>query len=164
VADSRRINLSDPAIPESRQPYHAGFASARDAGPDLDRLVASIKRFSRRSVLRVLRDYEQAGHRVCAVGVIVGSLADPDRISSDHIRIHALEGRLYRTVVEDAVTMSGIPRSTWRERDLYELAAETLSQPEPSLRGILTALGRDVSGPWRVEQKAAALAAWLLLA
>src|SRR5262245_57686003 len=40
VIDSRRIELSDPAIPESRQPYHAGFGTARSAGADRARLVA----------------------------------------------------------------------------------------------------------------------------
>jgi hypothetical protein len=35
VADSRRVELSDPGIPESRQPYHAGFGKARDGGPEL---------------------------------------------------------------------------------------------------------------------------------
>jgi hypothetical protein len=30
VVDSRRVELSDPANPESRQPYHDGFATARD--------------------------------------------------------------------------------------------------------------------------------------
>jgi len=35
IVDSRRIELSDPAIPESRQPYHAGFGTAREAGPEL---------------------------------------------------------------------------------------------------------------------------------
>jgi hypothetical protein len=34
VVDSRRVDLNDPAnpaIPESRQPYHAGFTTARPA-------------------------------------------------------------------------------------------------------------------------------------
>jgi len=40
VVDSRRVDLSDPAIPESRQPYHAGFGTARDAGGERSRLLA----------------------------------------------------------------------------------------------------------------------------
>ena len=47
VADSRRVELSDPAIPESQQPYHAGFGTAREAGQDLTRLVAAVKGFGR---------------------------------------------------------------------------------------------------------------------
>src|SRR5262245_3917928 len=39
LAHSRRIDLSDPAIPDSRQPYHAGFGTARSTGADLTRLV-----------------------------------------------------------------------------------------------------------------------------
>jgi hypothetical protein len=39
-----------------------------------------------------------------------------------------------------------------------------LRQPESHIRGTVAALGRDIAGPWRAEQKAAAVAAWLVLA
>jgi hypothetical protein len=164
VVDSRRVDLSDPAIPESRQPYHAGFGTARDAGPERTRLIASVKRYGRHALIGVIRDYQNAGHRLRGVGVVVGSLIDPERIANDHIRIHALEGRLFRTVVENAAVVSRLRVKIWRERDLYALAAAAFHQPEPSLRGALVVLGRTVAGPWRAEQKAAALAAWLVLA
>jgi hypothetical protein len=73
VLEARRLDLGDPAVPDSRQPYHAGFGTARAQGADL-------------------------------------------------------------------------------------------SRPEPELRTMLGGLGRSVDGPWRTEQKAAALAAWLVLA
>jgi hypothetical protein len=164
VADSRRIDLSDPAVPESRQPYHAGFGAARAAGPDRSRLVASVKRFGRQSVAELIRQHQTAGHGVCAAGLVAGSLVDPASIANDHIRIHALEGQLFRGVVEDAVGRSDLPCSIWRERDLYQAAAAILNRPEPALRETLVALGRGVDGPWRAEQKAAALSAWLVLA
>jgi hypothetical protein len=163
VVDSRRVDLSDPAASESRQPYHAGFGTARAAGPELSRLIATVKRFGRQSVTGVIRQYEMAGHPLRGVGLVVGSLIDPARIANDHIRIHALEGQLFRRVVEDAATRGRLPCSTWQDRDLYALAAGTLKQPERALRDRVTALGRGVGAPWRAEQKAAALAAWLVL-
>lgn len=157
-------DLCDPAIPEARQPYHSGFGTARGTSPELSRLLAAVRRFGRQSVTGAIRDYQTAGFSVRGAGVVVGSLIDPKRIANDHIRIHALEGRLFRGVVQDAAARSGLPCSIWRERDLHALAAGILKRPEPALRDSLTALGREVDGPWRAEQKAAALAAWLVLA
>ena len=101
--------------------------------------------------------------RLEGAGMIVGSLVDPASIANDHIRIHALEGQLFRRVVKEAVTRGRLRCSIWRDRDLYGLAAITLKQPERALRDSLTALGRHVGGPWRAEQKTAALAAWLVV-
>jgi hypothetical protein len=163
IVESRRVELSDPEIPDARQPYHAGFATARDAGPRLTRLVSSIKRFGRSSVSGVIRRY-QASHDVRGAGVVVGSLIDPKTIGNDHIRIHALEGQLFRGVVTDAAQRRGVRCAVWRERDLLDVAAKALERPEGQLRGIVAALGREVDGPWRAEQKSAALAAWLVFA
>lgn len=164
VLDSRRLELSDPAVPESRQPYHAGFGTARSTGPELSRLVASVERYGRKSVMHLIRHYQTAGHQLRGAGVVVGSLIDPERIGNSHIRIHALEGRLFRRLVEDAAIGSGLICSIWRERDLYALAAGVLNRSEGELRSALAALGRSVAGSWRAEQKAAALAAWLVIA
>jgi hypothetical protein len=163
VVDSRRIELSDPAVPESRQPYHDGFATARDSGDKLAHLLVSVRRFGRQSMTRLLRDYA-VGHEVSGIGIVVGSLIDPDRIANDHIRIHALEGRLFRTVVADAAKRHDVPCTLWREKDLYVVAAATLGRPEPFIRRTVTSFGRSVTGSWRAEQKAATTAAWMVLA
>ncbi len=164
VMDSRRVELSDPALPESRQPYHAGFGTARAPGRGLSTLVSGVKRFGRDSMAGVIRDYQATGCDIKGAGLIVGSLADPESIANDHIRIHALEGRLFRGIVEDAAACAGLPCAISRERDLYETASGILNQSEQTLRVELAELGRTVSGPWRAEQKAATLAAWLILA
>ncbi len=164
VVESCRIDLSDPAIPESRQPYHAGFATARGSGLALSRLVASVKRFGRQSVTGLIHRCQGAGYTVRGVGLVVGSLIDPREIANEHIRIHAFEGQLFRGVVEEAVDRSGLPCALWRERDLYQAASGILKRPEQALRVTLAALGRNTEGSWRAEHKSAALAAWLVLA
>jgi hypothetical protein len=162
VADSRRVEISDPEVPDSTQPYHAGFGTARDAGDELKRLVASVKSFGRKSVTGLLREYEKRGV-LRGAGVVVGSLIDPKTIGNDHIRIHAMEGQLFRTVVIEAAEKSGLKCAVLRERDLYGHASKALKQPEPAVRKALTEMGRHVEGGWRAEQKAAALSAWMLL-
>src|ERR687897_2120143 len=93
VLQTSRLDLSDPAIPDSRQPYHAGFATPRDAGRQLSRLVASVERFGTRSVTAFITDLRNGGHLLRGVGIVVGSLKDPRTIANDHIPIHALEGQ-----------------------------------------------------------------------
>lgn len=164
VAASETVELSDPAVPESRQPYHHGFGTARAAGRELSRLIASVERFGGQSVKSWLGRLQAGGHDLQGAGVVVGSLIDPASIANDHIRIHALEGQLFRRVVAEAAGRLGVACSIWRERDLYGIAATALSRSEPDLRATLAALGRDIAGPWRGEQKRAVLAAWLVLA
>ena len=163
VLDSRRVELSDPSIPDARQPYHASFGTARSGGTELSRLVASVKRFGRRSVTDLIRHYQTSEHPLQCAGIVVGSLMNPSHIANDHIRIHALEGQLFRGVVQDGAARSQLACTIWRERNLYESAARVLKRPEQELRVLMSSLGRGISGPWRAEQKAAALAAWLVL-
>jgi len=162
LVDSRRVEISDPDIPDAKQPYHAGFGTARDAGDELKRLVASVKRYGRRSLSTLMRDYQKDA-TVTAAGVVVGSLIDPKTIGNDHIRIHAMEGQLFREVLIAGAERSGVHCSVWRERDLYALAAKQLQIAEAVLRKRLTALGDNTDGGWRAEHKAAALAAWMVL-
>jgi hypothetical protein len=162
VVDSRRVEISDPGIPDAKQPYHAGFSTARDAGDELQRLVASVKSYGRKSVKTLLRDYAKRD-RLRGAAVVVGSLIDPKRIGNDHIRIHAMEGQLFRGVVIDAAAKSGLKCSIHRERDLYVDAAKRLKRSESAIRKTLAEIGRGVDGGWRAEQKSAALSAWLIL-
>jgi hypothetical protein len=163
VLDVRRIELSDPEIPESRQPFHEGFGTARSSGTKLSRLVTSVDRFGRRSVARFIRKHKAGGHTLRGAGIVVGSLIDPETIANDHIRIHALEGQLFRRVVEAAAAENRLASAIWRERDLYASAAEILKKPEQRVRATLLNLERPTGCPWRAEYKAAALAAWLML-
>ncbi len=162
VIDSRRVEISDPGIPDSMQPYHAGFGTARDAGDELKRLVASVKSYGRKSVARLLREYSRRG-QLCGAGVVVGSLIDPATIGNDHIRIHAMEGKLFREVVIDTAEKAVGTCRVFRERDLLADARKKLKRPEATIKKTLTEIGRGVEGGWRSEQKHAALSAWMLL-
>lgn len=164
VATSRRIELSDPSDAHGRQPYHAARGTARKPGPQLDKLIASVEEFGTASVTAFIREHEQPGRRFDAAGIVVGSLIDPAQIANDHIRIHALEGQLFRGIVKAATDRRQVPSSIWRERDIYALAATRLKRSEPDLRQTIAGWGRSLGGPWRAEHKAAALAAWLVIA
>jgi hypothetical protein len=164
VVMSRRLELSDPADAHGRQPYHAGTGTARKPGPQLDTLLASVEAFGTASVDAFIREHEKAGRQFVGAGIVVGSLIDPAQIANDHIRIHALEGQLFRGIVKVAADRRQVASSIWRERDIYELAATRLKRSESDLRETVARFGRSVGGPWRAEHKAAALAAWLVIA
>ena len=165
VVDLRVIELSDPAVPTSRQPYHAVMgASGGDAGARLEKhLTKVVERVTRRSVRRLLQAYRRAGHPARRAGLVVGSVIDPARIANDHIRAHALEGRLFRTVLERAVRSFRLPCAVIVERGAYATAADRFKRPENDVKRAVTELGRAIAGPWRADEKTAALAAWMAL-
>ena len=165
VVDRRVIELSDPAVPTSRQPYHAVMgASGGDAGARLEKhLTKLVERVTRRSVRQLLQEYRRAGHPARRVGLVVGSVIDPARIANDHIRAHALEGRLFRTVLERAVRSFRLPCAVMVERGAYATAADRFKRRENDVKRAVTELGRAIEGPWRADEKTAALAAWMAL-
>lgn len=164
VADRRVIELSDPSVPSSRQPYHAVMGASPPHASRLERRLRNVvQQVTRKSVRELLRGYRAGGHRVRAAALVVGSDIDPARIANDHIRAHALEGRLFRTVLEAAVASGGLRCAVVVEREAYALAAGVLARTEAKLRSAVADLGRSHRGPWRVEEKMAALAAWMLL-
>jgi hypothetical protein len=163
IVSNERIELSDPDEPDQRQPYHAGFGTARADDETLARLVEGVRTYSRRSVHAALASARDSGHDIHRAGIVVGSTVDPTTIANDHVRIHALEGKLFREVVADAAAAGGVTCTIWRERDLYAAAAAALQRSEGDLKAAVTAFKKTTAGPWRGEQKAAATAAWILL-
>ena len=161
IRQARRIDLCNPDLPDSKQPYHDGFATMRKPGATLTKLLASVRQYGRRSMGEFL-DAAGGDGQIDGAGVIVGSLIDPATIGNEHIRIHAMEGQLFREVVCDAAEKLGVACTIWRERDLLAAAVTALKQPEGTIRRLLADAGRGVEGPWRAEQKNAALGAWLV--
>jgi hypothetical protein len=164
VLDSRRLELCDPQVPDARQPYHAGFGTFNEDDAEVKRLVRGVHRFASRAIQSLLAEYESAGRAPRAAAVVAGSSVDPARIANLHMRAHALEGRLYREVVEEGLAAAGIHCELLLERDLWQRAAKRLNMGEDSLKKRVTVLGRDVDSGWRAENKAAAMAAWLVVA
>ena len=164
VLDRRVILLSDPKVAASRQPYHAIMRASPRARRQLERrLVAIVAGAARRSIRELLTHYRSAGFKPRRAGLVVGSAIDPAKIGNDHIRAHALEGRLFRTALAEALGSIGLTSLVLVERSAYVQAAAILRRPEAELRQTATELGRSVDGPWRADEKTAAVAAWVNL-
>jgi hypothetical protein len=160
VSDSRVVELADPTVAHARQPYHAALGTAQTDTAKVTRLVRGIEQFSRRQIAALLKELG-AGQRVRRAAVVVASLTDPASIANQHMRAHASEGRLFRTVLVDGLEKCGVTVRVVLEREVYELLGKALRRAPPEMKARVAALGQGV-GRWRAEQKVAAAAAWLI--
>jgi hypothetical protein len=163
VLERRRIELSDPAMPASRQPFHAAMGTLQTDTAKIARLRKVIMEAADRSVAELLAVQRNAGRQVATAALVVGSTTDPERITNPHIRAHALESQLFRTVLQTALRSAEVSSMILLERDLYARAAQALRRSEAELKRLATDLGRSGGGPWRADEKAATLAALLAL-
>jgi hypothetical protein len=162
--DRRRLELSDPAIPESLQPYHAAMGKLETDEAKIGQRAQVIERATKQSVAALLDHCRAAGQSLGGAGLVVGSQIDPATIANPHIRAHALEGRLFRSVLQEALQARGLPCTVVVERQAYDRAAAVLGRSAADLKRAVGALGQALSGPWRAEEKLASLAAWMTLA
>ena len=163
VLDRRRIELSDPSVPDTMQPYHAELHAERTDTGTVEQLTRLVARCAQRELAGLVQAYRAMGYQPTRIGIVVGSIIDPATIANPHIRAHAQEGRLFRTVVETAVKRLGIASAVVVERELYATAARTLGGSPGRLQRAATDLGRTVGRPWGAQEKTAAVAAWLAL-
>ncbi len=168
VLDRRIVDLSDPNVPESRQPFHSMLELHQRAGEKVSvKLRKVVENYTRHSVTRLIKDYRNSGHDLSVAGLVVGSDLDPagiKQIKNPHIQAHALEGRLFRDALESALRSNEVNCLVAVERQVYTTAITCLRRTEDNLKRAVADLGRAVGGPWRSDDKTATLAAWLALA
>ena len=164
VVKRGEIVIADSKIPETWQPYHVvmdlPWLAAQKAAQKTARAIMS-------AASKAMRQWSQqagtSGFKLCAVGVVGGSDPDPGRIGNPHIRAHAAEGLLYRKAVESGADALGLVHCYFIENLVYEVAAKELKLSVDELKQFLNDLGKPVGRPWRSDEKAAALSAWLML-
>ena len=117
-----------------------------------------------RSVAELVERHRTLAPRLRFAGLVVGSLIEPETIANPHIRAHAYEGKLFRTVLEESLAECGLRCRVVREGDIYAQAVAAIARPEAGLEsGTFDAMKRDVGPPWAANEKLAALAAWMML-
>lgn len=151
--------LSDPAVPESSQPYHRGFGRLQKDADVIRRLTRVVYTAARKSLKAVARECATLGHPPQNVALVVGSTIDPRTVGNEHIRAHAYEARLFRTSLERAAASAGVAWAVYRERDLKGLSTDVLGA---GAMATVAAMGQQAGRPWRGDEKLAALAAWMV--
>ena len=158
------VLLSDPAVPETRQPYHDGFYRQMDDAPEIARRIGIVERCAKKSIAALVASLNGgAATRRIRAALVVGSVIDPETVGNPHIRAHASEGRLFRTALADALAAHGVACDVIVEKELTAKAAADLGPPARIAR-TLARLGDAMGSPWRADEKAAATAAWMALA
>ncbi len=166
LSDVSRVELSDPGLPETRQPYHAAMGKLETNSEELNRRERVVRCIAQQSLSNLLVGYRQKGYAIKRAAVVVGSQVDPSRIANSHIRAHALEGRLFRSAVEESLRGHEIRTDVLLERDVYARVAARFKQSIDDVKRAIQSLGRSTPAnarSWRVEQKLAALAALFAL-
>lgn len=163
LRNSRVIYLSDPRLPETRQPYHAAMGKLETDMKKINKRRDIVQHTTSESIAQLLADCRREDYAVARSSLVVGSQLDPATIGNPHIRAHAFEGQLFQSVLKDVLNANGIHTAILLERGAYDLVSRQLSKSSADVRRALQNLGRSADGPWRAEQKLAALAAWLSL-
>ena len=163
LCDVRRIDLSDPRLPETRQPYHAAMGKLETDTTKINRRVSVVRSIAQQSIATLLASYRQKDFAIRRAALVVGSQVDPDSIANAHIRAHAFEGQLFRSVLGEALQACRIRTEILVERNAYAQGAAKLKDSNDNVQRMIRDFGRVAQGPWRAEQKLAALAAWLAL-
>jgi len=132
-------------------------------GRKINQRVDVVRCIAQQSIATLLAGYRRQNLRIRRAALVVGSQIDPDSIANPHIRAHAFEGRLFRSVLEESLQAHRIRTKLVIERHAYAHAIEELKQTNQSVPRMIKNLGRETQMPWRAEQKLAAVAAWLAL-
>ena len=161
----RELTLHDPQVPGSGQPFHAGLdAPAGEAEAIIRRATEAARNVALPAVREFVEDARSRSSGLRGAGIVGGSGTDPAKIANAHMRAHASEGRLFPDLVAQGLRACGIDPRTFFEAEVERAAAKALGIPVARLKRILAEMGREAGPPWRALEKAAALAAWILLA
>src|SRR5712692_265833 len=156
--------LVDMDDPEARQPYHVVTEQDEERGMRLVRqTLKTATANAARATRGLINRARNSDYEVRAAVLVVGSDTNPASIRQPHVRAHALEGRLYREAVEGAVSRCGLASRILVERDALETREEAVGKPRAELKAALKTFAKEAGRPWRSQEKAAALAAWVAL-
>ena len=158
------VVLHDPKVAATSQPHHEvmelPWAEAQSSVRPLERRIEAV---AIEMLSGLLKDAAARGFHVLGVGV-VGSPDRPlDRIGNSHIRAHAAEGILFRRVLEIAAIENKLQYRSFSDKRFDELVFPQLRRTRGEIQNTLRAIGRAAGRPWRADERAAAVAAWLLL-
>ena len=162
VLDRRRIVIADAAIPGSKQPFHAAERlEIRDAEELISRCRESAEKLAAAAIAQLRQE-----HHLVGSGLLIGSgraLPGLESILRSHALIHTAEGEFFREVLAGTSEQRGLPVKRFKEREVWDHAAEVWKVNSETLQARITALGRSLGPPWTQDEKLATLAACLVL-
>ena len=171
VLRTERIDTADPGDREAIEPYHvaAGFDGLErvprpsDAAAILKRGLAKQRRHTRAGFRKLCRELRDAGHDVTNAAILSGRgrmAASLDNVLASHAQTHIAEGVAVRESIATVLVELGLTVEPIDKQSLYDRAARILGIGRDEIAAALKAARPENLGPWRQDQKLAALAAW----
>jgi len=165
VLSRKSLQLWDPAIPESHQPFHAELElPAAESAHVVPKALKAVERVALSALRELVGELQAAPGSIVGIALVAGSATDPESIRNPHMRAHAREGQLFPHALAAAAKTMRIPAVTLVESKVFTSAAAKLKKTPDAIKLAVTELGRAVGKPWSAEEKAAAAAAWITLA
>ncbi len=164
VLSRRSLQLWDPAIPESYQPWHAELElPPAESARVVPAALKAVERVALSALRELVGEIQPASASILGISLVAGSATDPESIRNPHMRAHAREGQLFPHALAVAAKTLRIPAVTIVESEVFASAAARLGKTPGALKLEVTELGRSVGKPWSAEEKAAAAGAWMTL-
>jgi hypothetical protein len=167
IADRRHIAIAEAGISGSKQPYHyAENLGLKQAEEHISRCFAASQQLALSAIREVVSHMEKNACTIKGSAILMSSgrpLPSLEKILSSHALIHTAEGEFFRMVVRKACEDTGIPVTSFRERDLEERANQTFRRKANQVKQHISTLGKRIGPPWTQDEKLAALAAALIL-
>jgi hypothetical protein len=165
VLSRKSVQLFDPAIPESYQPWHAELElPAGEAAQVVPKALKAVERIAASALRELVGEFQPASGSIVGITLVAGSSTDPESIRNPHMRAHAREGQLFPHALEAAAKSMRIPATTLAESEVFTSAGKKLGKSPVAIKIAVNELGRAVGKPWSAEEKCAAAAAWITLA
>jgi hypothetical protein len=157
-----------PLLPEGEwAPYHAAEGlPSQEADRKVKKSIAEARRMAISAIKAAAKRCEKAGHRLEGCGVLVGTgIPDwtTDQILAVHVRMHKVEGEIFREVLVDGARTCGLALTTLPDKSPFDAAATALGITRTKLDAELAAIGKAAGPPWGKYQKEAAAAALAVL-
>jgi len=156
------IALASPANPDLFQPYHQvmdlPWERATQAVRDAERTIEGA---AIRGLKALIDELRSRSIDVRSIGIVGAPQCNLAAMGSPHIRAHAAEGVLFRHVLEVGAAGNDLPWAVHSERGFETAAAAGLGLSVAEMRAVLADIGRALGSPWRADEKAAAMAAWI---
>jgi hypothetical protein len=165
VLHRERLHLVEEFTYRLRQPYHTAekmtLAGARE-------FISKARTIAGNLALRAMQtlqsQLEERGYHLGHGSLLLASgksLPELEKILASHALIHTADGELFREALAQAGEKCGLRLLRVREKELLDLAAQTLGKPPAALLHQAKELGRPFGSPWSRDEKFASLAAWL---
>ncbi len=107
--------LHDPNTPATFQPYHEVMDFAWDESQKkVKPFIRVIEKIASKGLAQLIHELRAQGLTVVGVGVVGSADRDLVKIGNYHIRAHAAEGILFRSVLESAAEANNLHSPRFR--------------------------------------------------